>query len=48
MNEYIWSFGGDNDRLKPKYHEENLSQCHCAHHKTHMDWCGSAGAEAHN
>jgi hypothetical protein len=26
------------DRAKPKYSGKNLSQCHFAHHKSHMDW----------
>jgi hypothetical protein len=25
------------DRGKPKYSAKNLSQCHFAHHKSHMD-----------
>jgi hypothetical protein len=25
------------DRGKPKNSEKNLSQCHCVHHKSHMD-----------
>jgi hypothetical protein len=25
------------DRIKPKYSEKNLSQCHFVHHKSHMD-----------
>jgi hypothetical protein len=25
------------DRGKSKYSEKNLSQCHFAHHKSHMD-----------
>jgi len=32
--DWIRKFGGDNDRGKPKYHKQNLSQCHCAQHKT--------------
>jgi len=33
--EYRWN---DADRRKPKYTENNLSQCHFAHNKPHMDW----------
>jgi hypothetical protein len=28
----------DNDRVKQKYWEKNLSQCHIVHHKSHVDW----------
>jgi hypothetical protein len=28
----------DIDRGKPKISEKHLSQCHCVHHKSHMDW----------
>jgi hypothetical protein len=30
----------DIDSWKPKNSEKNLSQCHCVHHKSHMDWPG--------
>jgi hypothetical protein len=30
----------DTDRVKPKYSEKNLPQCHSVHHKSHMDWRG--------
>jgi hypothetical protein len=29
--------GGMTDRGKPKNSKKNLSQCHFAHHKSHMD-----------
>jgi len=32
--EHWWN---DNDMATPKYWEKNLSQCHLAHHKSHMD-----------
>jgi hypothetical protein len=28
------------DRVKPKYSEISLSECHCIHHKFHVDWPG--------
>jgi hypothetical protein len=33
--EHRWK---DTDRIKPKYYEKNLCQCHIVHHKSHMDW----------
>ena len=30
----------DIDRVKPKYFEETLSQCHFVHHKSLLDWSG--------
>jgi hypothetical protein len=30
----------DIDRGKPKNSEKNLSQYHCVHHKSHIDWPG--------
>jgi len=35
--EYWWS---DKNGRKPKYSEENLSQCHLAQHMPHVDWSG--------
>jgi hypothetical protein len=32
--EHRWS---ETDRGKPKYSRKNLSHCHFAHHKSHMD-----------
>jgi hypothetical protein len=33
--EHWWN---DTDRRKPKCWKKNLSQCHFADHKSHMDW----------
>jgi len=33
----LWS---DTDRIKPKYSETNLPQCHFLYRKSHMDWTG--------
>jgi hypothetical protein len=30
----------DTYRRKPQFSEINLSHCHLAHHKSHMDWPG--------
>jgi hypothetical protein len=32
--------GGSPQAHKPTYSEKNLSQCHCAHHKTQTKWPG--------
>jgi hypothetical protein len=34
LMEHRWK---ETDRGKPKYSEKYLSQCHFAHHKSHMD-----------
>jgi len=31
----------DTDSGKQKYWERNLSQCHCVHRRSHMDWHGN-------
>jgi hypothetical protein len=36
----------DTDRGKQKYWERNLSQCHCVHQKSHMDWPGIEAGSA--
>jgi hypothetical protein len=32
--EHRWN---ETDRKNPKYSGKTLSQCHCVHHKSHMD-----------
>jgi hypothetical protein len=35
--EHQWN---ETDRGRPKYSGKNLSQCHFANHKSHVDWPG--------
>ena len=30
----------DSDRGEQEYSEKNMSQYHCVHHKSHMNWPG--------
>jgi len=32
--------GNKTDQAKPKYSEQNMSQCHFDHQKSHTDWSG--------
>jgi hypothetical protein len=39
-NKRVQHWRNDSDRGKPKYWEKNLSQCHSARQKSHMNWPG--------
>jgi len=41
MNEMrVWGWWNDTERVKQKYPEKHLSQCHFAHYYCHMTWPG--------
>jgi hypothetical protein len=40
IHEYEELLWNDTDRVEPKNSKKNLSQCHSAHHKSHMHWSG--------